>query len=103
MELAEELSFRHCELKLQWIRRDINQLADDLTNEKFDVFVPGQRIVLTGGELEWRVLDKLLKGADSFFQEVRSHKETKLARFQKGTKRRRLDPCMVIRLRMGDG
>ena len=38
MELAEELSYRHCELKLQWIRRDINQLADELTNEKFDSF-----------------------------------------------------------------
>ena len=24
MELAEELSSRHCELKLQWIRRDTN-------------------------------------------------------------------------------
>ena len=40
MELAEELSFRHCELKLQWIRRDINQLADDLTNQIFDAFDP---------------------------------------------------------------
>ena len=89
MELAEELSFRHCELKLQWIRRDINQLADDLTNEKFEAFDSGQRIALIGGELKWRVLDKLLQGADSFFQAVRSHKETKP---QKGTKRCRLDP-----------
>ena len=35
METAEELSHRNCELQLQWIRRDINQLADDLTNEEF--------------------------------------------------------------------
>ena len=34
MELAEELSAKNCELQLQWIRRDLNQLADDLTNEK---------------------------------------------------------------------
>ena len=33
MELAEELSARNCALQLQWIRRDLNQLADDLTNE----------------------------------------------------------------------
>ena len=91
-EVAEELSFRRCKLKLQWIRCDINQLADDLTNEKFNAFDPGQRIALIGGELSWRVLDKLLKGADSFFHEVRSHKEAKPARFQKRTKRRRLDP-----------
>ena len=83
MELAEELSFRHCELKLQWIRRDMNQLADYLTNEKFQAFDPRRRIALIGGEMKWRVL-----GAP----EVRSHRETKPARFQKGTKRRRLDP-----------
>ena len=27
MELAEELSAKNCELQLQWIRRDLNQLA----------------------------------------------------------------------------
>ena len=35
MEIAEELAQKNCELQLQWIRRDINQLADDLTNEEF--------------------------------------------------------------------
>ncbi|CAE7693021.1 DSK1, partial [Symbiodinium necroappetens] len=35
METAEELSAKNCELQLQWIRRDLNQLADDLTNENF--------------------------------------------------------------------
>ena len=29
MELAEELSAKNCELQLQWVRRDLNQLADD--------------------------------------------------------------------------
>ena len=29
METAEELSQKNCELQLQWIRRDLNQLADD--------------------------------------------------------------------------
>ena len=66
MELAEELSFRHCKLKFQWIKRDINQLADDLTNGKFDAFGSDLRVNLKGGELEWQVLDKLLKGADTF-------------------------------------
>ena len=40
MELAEELSAKNCELQLQWIRRDLNQLADDLTNENFASFDP---------------------------------------------------------------
>ena len=73
MELAEELSFRRCELKLQWIRRDINQVADDLTNENFDPFDTDLKVNLIGGDLEWRVLHKLLKGADAVFQEVRFH------------------------------
>ena len=33
METAEELSPENCERQLQWIRRDFNQLAGDLTNE----------------------------------------------------------------------
>ena len=48
METAEELSHRNCELQLQWIRRDLNQLADDLTNEEFKSFDPGLRIALRG-------------------------------------------------------
>ena len=35
LELAEELAAKKCDLNLTWIRRDLNQLADDLTNEKF--------------------------------------------------------------------
>ena len=37
LELAEELAAKKCDLSLTWIRRDLNQLADDLTNEKFDI------------------------------------------------------------------
>ena len=92
MELVEELSFRHCDLKLR-IRRDINQLADNLTKEVFDAFGPECKVNVIASQLEWcvRVLE-LLNLAEGCFQEVRSHKETKPARFQKGAKRRRLDP-----------
>ena len=38
MELAEELTAKRCELKLHWLRRADNQIADDLTNQKFDAF-----------------------------------------------------------------
>ena len=40
LELAEELAAKKCDLNLTWIRRDLSQLADDLTNEKFDSFDP---------------------------------------------------------------
>ena len=59
MELAEELSAKNCEL--QWIRGDLNQLADDLTNENFASFDPNFRIDLKGEALEWRVLGRLLR------------------------------------------
>ena len=70
MELAEELSAQKCELQLQWIRmRDLNQLADDLTNENF-------RIDLKGEALEWRVLGRLLGYATSYFEELGEAKRT---------------------------
>ena len=74
MELAEELSAKNCELQLQWIRRDLNQLADDLTNEN-----PNFRIDLKRKALEWRVLGRLLTHATSYFEELGSAKRTKKA------------------------
>ena len=48
LELAEELAAKSCELGLTWIRRDANQLADDLTDENFKEFSPDFRIPLKG-------------------------------------------------------
>ena len=69
METAQELSHRNCELQLQWIRRDLNQLADP-TNEEFKSFDTGLRIVLKGDEFRWRILDRLLAHSDSFYKEL---------------------------------
>ena len=69
MDLAEELSAKNCELQLQWVRRDLNQLADDLTNENFASFDPNFRIALKGEALVlvWRVLGRLLSHATGYF------------------------------------
>ena len=32
LELAEELAAKKCDLSLTWIRRDLNQLADDVSS-----------------------------------------------------------------------
>ena len=45
---------KQCDLQRTWIRRDINQLADDLTNEKsvsFDAkfWIPLKGWILDGG------------------------------------------------------
>ena len=70
METAEELSSKRCDMHRTWIRRDLNQLADDLTHEKFDSFDAGLRIPLNGEELRWLVLDKLLSHADGYYSEL---------------------------------
>ena len=80
MELAEELAGKQCELKLHWVKRDDNQLAVDLTNEKFDMFDTKFRIPLKRKDIEWRILDRLLSGADSFYEELKGQKEAKRAK-----------------------
>ena len=45
---------KQCDLQLTWIRRDINQVADDLRNEKFDSFDAKFWIPLKGVDLRWR-------------------------------------------------
>ena len=77
MEMAEELSAKRCDMQLTWVRRDLNQLADDLTNEKFHNFDPEFRIPLNGAELKWRVLDKLLGHADGYYNEISDRKEAR--------------------------
>ncbi|CAE7909221.1 unnamed protein product, partial [Symbiodinium sp. KB8] len=49
----------------QWILRDINQLADDLTNEEFANFDPALRRPLKREDFTWRILDRLLVQSDS--------------------------------------
>ena len=93
MEIAEELAQKNCELQLQWIRRDINQLADDLTNEEFKEFDSGQRIDLRGEDFQWRILDRLLAHADNSYQELGTRKREAPARMPKfSSKVRKLDP-----------
>ena len=94
LELDEELAAKSCELGLTWIRRDANQLADDLTNENFKEFSPDFRIPLKGEEIEWRVLDKLLDHANGFYQELLRFKQGKAGplKVRKSEKLRKLKP-----------
>ena len=92
LELAEELAAKKCDLSLTWIRRDLNQLADDLTNEKFDMFDPEFRVPLKGEDMRWRVLDKLLSCADNFYSELKKRKAAPIGPLRKAGKARKLDP-----------
>ena len=95
LELAEELAFKSCELGLTWIRRDANQLADDLTYENFKELSTDFRIPLKGKDIQWRALDKFLEHANGFYQELLRFKQQGRAgplKVRKSEKLRKLKP-----------
>ena len=94
MELSETLRTRDCELSLEWVPREKNQLADDLTNQKFECFPAERRIKFVGGDTKWLVLDRLMHKAQEFHEELKREKKRKpLAPNPKRTsKRRRIEP-----------
>eukprot|EP00435_Cladocopium_sp_Y103_P043344 s193_g12.t1 len=91
MELAETLRLGKCSLMLDWLKRDDNQLADDLTNLKFDKFDAGARVRWKPHEQKWQVLSKFMEHAKSFHNEMKTRKlEVK----QPEAKRRKLGKAL---------
>ena len=74
LELSETLRRRGCELNLEWIPREFNQLADDLTNEDFTKFPMDRRVKGVGGDTKWYVLDQLMSKSNEFFSELQKAK-----------------------------
>ena len=56
MELIAQLREKGCQLQLDWISRDLNEPADDLTNCIYDRFSPSNRINVSPAELPSLVL-----------------------------------------------
>ena len=71
MELSETLRANGCELNLQWIPREKNQLADDLTNEKFDHFPGELRRRWIGGDTKWVVLERMIFKSKEFYEDLK--------------------------------
>ena len=82
MELAESLRLGGCNLKLDWIKRDFNQLVDDLTKQKFDHFDAARRVRCRPEEERWHVLETFMAHASSFHMEMSKRKSDKVS-----------DPC----------
>ena len=74
MELSESLRLGNCFLNLDWLRRDKNQLADDLSNMKFDSFDLSQRVRWNPFEQSWHVLTDFLGHAKEFHEELKKRK-----------------------------
>ncbi|CAL1156421.1 unnamed protein product [Cladocopium goreaui] len=95
MELSETLRARNCELDLQWIPREQNQLADDLTNQVFTKFPLDCRVQFVGGDTKWIVLEKLMEKAKEFHLELATEKKRKVsepAKERKVKKQKLLEP-----------
>eukprot|EP00435_Cladocopium_sp_Y103_P075019 s47_g53.t1 len=94
MELSETLRVRNCELCLEWIPREKNQLADDLTNQKFDSFPGDRRVGCVGGDTQWLILDQLMHKANEFHEELAKERRRKASdpNPKRDVKKRRIDP-----------
>ena len=93
MEMSETLRQGCCELNLDWIAREYNELADDLTNNKFEKFAGAPRVRWDPRTEEWLVLEKFLRHAEEFHMELQKEKEVKrpLPRKIPKAKRQKLD------------
>jgi hypothetical protein len=99
IELSEQLRHRHLELHLQWVPREGNQEADDLTNEAFDKFSENLRVSVNPLELPFLVLPEVMKYGESLYNHIVKLKQQKRSRstdfLGSGKKRKRdnlLDP-----------
>ena len=72
MELAAQLDLRGAQLEASWVPRELNQEADDLTNELFEAFDQRLRIEVDLSRLDFKVLTKFESAAADFFQEARA-------------------------------
>ena len=68
--LAEFLRTTSVQLHLQWVPRDSNTEADDLTNVEFCAFNPALRIPVDGRTLPWLVLPRIMAQSQRLFEEV---------------------------------
>ena len=71
MQLGLKCYFHGLVLQLRWRPRETNVEADDLTNQKYDKFDPGLRCQVQWRDLDWAILEELMK----FRAEVQGWKE----------------------------
>ena len=85
MEVAMQLRRINLELDLRWIPRGQNVAADALTNREFAGFDPAKRIEKNFEDIQFMVLDKLMKIAGELDEEIRMAKSSKEAKGDRPT------------------
>ena len=93
MELSESLRRGNCQLSLEWLRRDKNQLADGLTNQVFKNFDMNLRVRWSPTDQQWHVLTRFLEHSKEFHSEMKKRKSEVLPQEPKKRKtQKKLDP-----------
>ena len=85
IELSEQLRTRALDLRLTWVKRDLNTEADAITNQDFSLFDEKNRINISYSDIQWLVLDKVMEASKSIFEQV--HEQRQRAREMKLTQR----------------
>ncbi len=75
MELAARLESSRLQLDLDWVPRELNREADDLSNSIFDKFTPELRVPVDLSLVQRQVLGRLMKeGAEYYDATARAKK-----------------------------
>ena len=87
IELAEEMRARDLRVDLEWLRRDNNTDADDLSNEDWKKFNEEKRVCIDTKEVKWIILEELMKKGKELYDEVTKLKEEKKRSGGEGAKK----------------
>lgn len=74
IEVSEMLRQKKAYATLNWDRREENEAADDLTNEVFTKFKEEKRRIVIASDIEWIVMDKLMKESEVLYTKIRDLK-----------------------------
>ena len=80
LELSEELRHQRMSLALDWVPRDENQEADDLSNMKVDGFSPERQVHVKGQDLVWRVLPELMAASQTLYEQMMAERNSEKRR-----------------------
>ena len=70
VELSEELRSRKVALGLDWLPREENQEADDLSNVKTTDFDESLRVHFAAADLTWHVLVGMMQASQELFDAI---------------------------------
>ena len=69
-EVSEQMRSKNLVMDLQWVSRDDNVPADELSNSDFHQFNMEMRIPVVPSEIQWLVLPELMAAGTELFQEI---------------------------------